>query len=72
MIADGFWEEPCSIQQVEWSFYRFDKFDVYFYVGGHDQHAMRSSDRIIEDLEKKLDYTMNKRFQIIIYNRLSD
>lgn len=69
-----FGKNRVQFNKFEWSFYRFDKFDVYFYVGGHDQavYAMRSSDRIIEDLEKKLDYTMNKRFKIIVYNRLSD
>lgn len=69
-----FGKNRVQFNKFEWSFYRFDKFDVYFYVGGHDQavYAMRASDKIIEDLEKKLDYTMTKRFQIIVYNRLSD
>ncbi|MFT4682082.1 MAG: hypothetical protein ACI9FU_001563 [Granulosicoccus sp.] len=69
-----FGKNRVQFNKFEWSFFRFDKFDVYFYVGGQEQaiYAMRSSDRMLQDLEKKLDYTMNNRFQIVIYNRLSD
>jgi hypothetical protein len=69
-----FGKNRVQFNKFDWSFFRFDKFDVYFYVGGQEQavYAMRSSDRMLKDLEKKLDYTMNKRFQIVIYNRLSD
>ena len=69
-----FGKNRVQFNNFDWSFFRFDKFDVYFYVGGQEQatYAMRSSDRMLKDLEKKLDYTMNKRFQIVIHNRLSD
>ena len=69
-----FGKHRVQYNKFEWSYFRFDKFDVYFYVGGQEQaiYAMRSSDRMLKELEKRLDYTMNKRFQIIIYNRLSD
>ncbi|MCB9186992.1 MAG: hypothetical protein H6601_09625 [Flavobacteriales bacterium] len=60
--------------KTDWFFYRFDRFDVYFYLGGNElaEYTMRASDRALRDLEKTFDYTMDKRFQVIIYNKLSE
>lgn len=60
--------------KTDWFFYRFDRFDVYFYQGGNElaEYTMRASDRALRDLEKTFDYTMDKRFQIVIYNKLSE
>lgn len=60
--------------KTDWFFYRFDRFDVYFYLGGNElaEYTMRASDRALRDLEKTFDFTMDKRFQVIIYNKLSE
>ncbi len=60
--------------KTDWFFYRFDRFDVYFYLGGGElaEYTMRASDRVMRDLEKTFDYSVDKRIQIIIYNKLSD
>lgn len=60
--------------KTDWFFYRFDRFDLYFYQGGESlaEYTMRASDRALRDLEKTFDYTMDKRFQVIIYNKLSE
>lgn len=69
-----FGKNRVQYEKIDWFFYRFDRFDVYFYLGGNElaQYTMRSSDRIMRDLEKTFDYTLDKRIQIIIYNKLSE
>ena len=57
-----------------WSFYKFDKFDTYFYLGGKSLAvftAKYAEDNIIS-IQKKLDYTLENKIQFILYNRLSD
>lgn len=57
-----------------WSFYRFDRFDTYFYLGGKElaaytaQYALQEIPRI----EKTLDYDLDDKIEFIIFNKLSD
>lgn len=69
-----FGKNRVQYEKIDWHFYRFDRFDVYFYLGGDElaEYTMRASDRAIRDLEKTFDYTLDKRIQVIIYNKLSD
>jgi len=69
-----FGKNRVQYEKTDWFFYRFDRFDVYFYLGGGElaEYTMRASDRAIRDLEKTFDFTLDKRFQIIIYNKLSE
>lgn len=69
-----FGKNRVQYEKTDWFFYRFDRFDVYFYLGGGElaEYTMRASDRALRDLEKTFDFTMDKRFQVIIYNKLSE
>ncbi|MCF8277841.1 MAG: hypothetical protein K9J17_13995 [Flavobacteriales bacterium] len=69
-----FGKNRVQYEKIDWFFYRFDRFDVYFYLGGNElaEYTMRASDRALRDLEKTFDYTLDKRIQIIIYNKLSE
>lgn len=69
-----FGKNRVQYEKTDWFFYRFDRFDVYFYLGGGElaEYTMRASDRVLRDLEKTLDFTMDKRFQVVIYNKLSE
>ncbi len=69
-----FGKNRVQYEKIDWFFYRFDRFDVYFYLGGNElaEYTMRASDRILRDLEKTFDYTLDKRMQLIIYNKLSE
>jgi len=69
-----FGKNRVQYEKIDWHFYRFDRFDVYFYQGGERlaEYTMRASDRTLRDLEKTFDFTMDKRFQIVIYNKLSE
>lgn len=69
-----FGKNRVQYEKIDWHLYRFDRFDVYFYQGGEKlaEYTMRASDRTLRDLEKTFDYTMDKRFQVVIYNKLSE
>lgn len=57
-----------------WSFYRFEKFDTYFYIGGKQLaiYTAKYADKCLKDIEKKLDYELGDKVQFIIFNKLSD
>ena len=66
----------CRIQYKlgEWSFYRFDRFDVFFYVGGKELsiRIAKCANQILKETEDRFGYELEDRFQIILFDRLSD
>jgi Tol biopolymer transport system component len=57
-----------------WTFYRFEKFDTYFYTGGKSLaiFTAKYADESIKTVEKKLDYNLGNKIQFIVYNKLGD
>ncbi len=57
-----------------WSFYRFEKFDTYFYTNGTELAAFtaRYADKAIRDMERRLDYPLDNKIQFVVFNKLSD
>ncbi|OFX53349.1 MAG: hypothetical protein A2046_09150, partial [Bacteroidetes bacterium GWA2_30_7] len=57
-----------------WQYFRFQKFDTYFYVGGKELAAYTGefASKKIPDLENLFDYKLDSRIIFIIYNKLSD
>jgi len=57
-----------------WSFYKFNKFDTYFYLGGKSLAVFTAkyADENITAIQKKLDYNLENKIQFILYNKLSD
>ncbi len=57
-----------------WTFYRFNKFDTYFYLCGKSLaiFTAKFADENISLIEKKLDYNLENKIQFILFNRLSD
>ena len=57
-----------------WSYYRFDRYDIYFYEGGRN-NAIYLSEVIKEHydkLESSFDFYINDRLEFIIYNTHAD
>ena len=56
------------------SFYRYDRYDVYFYPKGQELagYVSRFAYRELTKLENFFEYSLTKRIIFIIYNRLSD
>ncbi len=57
-----------------WSHYRFEKYNVYFYRGGQKLaiHTAKYADKIIEQMENRMDFALDNPIQFIVYNKLSD
>lgn len=57
-----------------WTFYKFNKFDTYFYLGGKSLaiFTAKFADENIKSVEKKLDYNLENKIQFILFNRLGD
>lgn len=57
-----------------WSYYKFETFSIYFYIGGKNTavYTARIAQKTLEDLEKKFDFYLNEeeRISFIIYNKL--
>jgi len=57
-----------------WTFYRYDKYDVYFYLGGKQLANFTAlyTQKQIPKIEEIFDYQFDDKIQIIIFNSLSD
>jgi hypothetical protein len=56
-----------------WTFYRFDKFDTYFYPGGKDLAVYTAKTALahLTELEDLFDYEMESKIQFVLYNKQS-
>lgn len=57
-----------------WQYYRFNKFDTYFYQGGLElaQYTCRYADTHIREIESILQSSLEEKIQFIVFNTLSD
>ena len=57
-----------------WTYYSFDKFDTYFYRNGQElaQLTARYAQQYIDEIELKLESTLDDKIQFIVFNNLSD
>lgn len=57
-----------------WTFYRFEKFDTYFYLNGKELafYTAEYADKHIKEIELALQSNIEEKIQFIIFNNLSD
>jgi len=57
-----------------WTYFRFNNMDVYYYLNGKElaQHVAEYAGKYIPEIEKKLETTLDKKTQFIVYNTYSD
>ncbi len=57
-----------------WTYYRYDKFDTYFYLNGKELaiYAAEYADGHIHEIELQLQSALDAKIQFIIFNNLSD
>lgn len=61
-------------QEVNWTYYDYEKYQIYFYEGGKEvaNYVSRSAQKNMEEIEKLFDYQVEGKIQFILYNKQSD
>jgi hypothetical protein len=70
----SFGKNRVQYNEFVWSFYRYEKYDVYFNEDGKNlaDYTADYAGKVIPQIEAFFDYTMEKRVLFIVYNRLTD
>jgi hypothetical protein len=70
----SFGKNRVQYNEFVWSFNRYEKYDVYFNEDGKNlaEYTADYAGQIIPRIEVFFDYTLEKRIQFIVYNKLSD
>src|SRR5436190_1448994 len=71
---EEFGQNRVQYKDFVWSFYKSEHFTAYFYLGGQElgKFTILSAEKEIADVEDKLEYKLNDRVDILIYNNLGD
>ena len=69
-----FGKNRVQYREFLWQFYRFDKFDTYYYVNGKElaEFTAQIASEEIPKYESYFQHPLEKRITFIIYNKLSD
>ncbi len=69
-----FGKNRVQYDEFFWTFYRYEKFDVYFNLGGKELANFTSeyASKYLKEIETKLEFETDDKMQIIVYNKLSD
>ena len=69
-----FGKNRVQFGQFDWSYYKFENYDTYFYKNGKElaQFAARYAQEQIPMIENKMESGLDKRIQFIVFNNLTD
>lgn len=69
-----FGKNRVKYEDFFWTYYIYDRYDVYFYEEGKDlaNYVSKSAKKQMEDVERLFDYSFDGRVQFICYNKQSD
>lgn len=69
-----FGKNRIQYQDFNWTYFEYDRYRVYLYQGGKElaQYVSVSADKQLPILEKRLDYQVEDKIQIIVYNNQND
>ncbi len=69
-----FGKNRMQYQTFDWTYYDFERFRVYLYQGGQEiaKYAATSVNRQLPVLEKRLDYQLDDKIEVIVYNNQND
>ncbi len=70
----SFGQNRVQYKEFDWSFYDSDHFITYFYLGGQDlgKFVIQAAEAHLSDIENKLEYKIDNKIEILVYNNLSD
>jgi Tol biopolymer transport system component len=69
-----FGKNRLQFNEFLWQFYRYEHYDVYFYLGGKELaiYTAKTAEKSLLEIQKRFDYSIDERLQFIVYNKLSD
>jgi len=69
----GFGKNRVQYDYFEWKFYRFDKYETYFYTGGQELavYTAKVAAKYIKDQEELFEFQLKDKIQFIVYNKHS-
>lgn len=61
-------------KEFNWTFYNYDKYQIYFYEGGMEiaKYVSKSAKKNITEIERLFDHTLETKLQFIVYNKQSE
>ncbi|MCX6247194.1 MAG: hypothetical protein NTW10_05630 [Bacteroidetes bacterium] len=69
-----FGKSRVQFKNLFWSYFRFEKFDTYYYLNGKElaMYAAEYADTHVKEIETELQSSLEEKVQFIIFNNLSD
>ncbi len=69
-IFSQFGKNKVQYREHDWSYIQTKHFDIYFTEDGNDaaEYAATSAEEALADIEEKLNYQINNRISLIVYN----
>lgn len=73
-LTQDFGKNRVQFDEFDWVFYRYERFDIYFYRGNDElaSQVSRLTDKTLVRIENFLDAPLDDRVQILVFNNLSD
>lgn len=73
-LQQTFGKNRVQYNEFDWSFFRFERFDVYFYKQSRDiaGQVAEITEKNLVEIENFLDAPVEDRIRIIVFNNLSD
>ncbi|NLA24519.1 MAG: hypothetical protein GX879_06095, partial [Bacteroidales bacterium] len=70
----NFGKNRVQYSEFEWLYYRYEKFDTYFYLGGNENaiQVAKLANKNIPEVERFFDNKISQRLIFVVYNSLSD
>ena len=70
----SFGKNRVQYKEFFWTYYRFAKFDTYFYLNGKELaiFTAKYADSQIAEIEKKLEASLDEKIQFLVFNNLTD
>lgn len=73
-LTQEFGKSRVQYQPFYWTYYGFDRYQVYLYEGCQElsKYVSYRADYHLKDLEKKLDHQVEEKLQILVYSNQGD
>ncbi|MBN2173509.1 MAG: PD40 domain-containing protein [Bacteroidales bacterium] len=70
----NFGKNRVQYKEFLWTFYKFEKYDIYFYLGGKELalYTAEYAEQVLDEVEDKLDTGLDDKIQFIVFNNLTD